>query len=178
MGKVGFRQRSSSRVYKQKTARCNSRIKKALAKEKSSTKGLSCEKIISLTNCFPRFIGCFAEKTLESLKIYTKPVYLMVHVGPQHGHWIALGIFDNCIEIFDPLGFEIFKWPSIPCSFLNFLHTISTNKKLVISDKVQSDTSHFCGFYCLLYIVKRPYLSFTKIQSLFRKPSQNDRLLS
>ena len=178
MGKVSHRQRSSTRIYTEKTMRCNRRIKKALSKAKKTTKGLSCEKIITLTKCFPRFIGCFAEETLANLKIFTKPVYLMVHIGPRNGHWIALGIFDNCIEIFDPLGFEIFNWPSVPCSFLNFIHTISTNKKLLIADKVQPDTSHLCGYYCLLYIVKRPLLSFTQIQSLFRKPSYNDRLLS
>ena len=178
MGKVSYRKWASKRIYKQNQKSCRTRVKKALTQTKTTSTGLSSEKITSLINCFPRFIGCFAETTLKSLKIFNKPVYLMVHIGPRHGHWIALGIFDNCIEIFDPLGFEIFKWPSIPCSFLEFIYTISTNKKLIISGKVQPDTSHLCGFYCLLYIMKRPYLSFTQIQSLFRKPSSNDRLLS
>ena len=174
MGKTSQGKWSSPRESKT----CARRIKQHYKKAQKTKVGLSCETIIRLSRCSPRFIGCFAEETLAKLKIFTKPVFLMVHVGPTIGHWIALGIFDNCIEIFDPLGFEIFKWPSIPCSFLKFIQTISTNKKLVISSKVQPDDSVLCGFYCLVYITKRPYLSFTQIQSLFRKPFQNDRHLS
>ena len=105
MGKVSHRKRSSRR----ETETCNTKeIKKALKKAKKTSSGLSCEKIISLTNCLPRFIGCFAEEALSTLKIFTKPVYLLVHIGNGTGHWIAVGIFTDTIEVFDPLGFRIF----------------------------------------------------------------------
>ena len=174
MGKISRRQRP-----KRTKTTCNTKkIKKALKIAKKTSKGLSCKKIIELTNCLPRFIGCFAESTLSSLKIYAKPVYFMVHIGNATGHWVAVGVFDDKIEVFDPLGFEIFNWPIIPCSFLNFIHTFSTNKKLLLSGKVQPNSSSLCGFYCLLYILKRPHLSFTKILSLFSHPYRNDKILS
>ena len=175
MGKISRRQGSS----RTKTGTCNTKkIKKALKKAQKTSSGLSCEKIISLTNCLPRFIGCFSEESLSTLKIFTKPVYLLVHIGNGTGHWVAVGIFSDTIEIFDPLGFRIFDWPIIPCSFLNFIHTFSTNKKLLLSGKVQPDSSSLCGFYCLLYVIKRPHHSFTQILSMFRKPHNNDKLLS
>ena len=130
-----------------------------------------------MTNCFPNFIGCFSQETIESLKILSKPVTFMVHVGQKNGHWLAVGLFKDSIEIFDPLGFDIFNWPSVPCQFLNFIHNNSLNKKLLISGKVQPDSSVLCGFYCLVYITKRPTMDFHQIQSLFRKPSTNDFLL-
>ena len=178
MGKKCQRKRTSTSRYQKKSSYCTRKIKKSLEKTKKTSEGLTCEKILKLTKCLPRFIGCFSEKTLSSLKLLSKPVYLMVHVGEQVGHWIAVGVFDDLIEIFDPLGFEIFNWPTIPCHFLNFIYTLSTNKKLLLSGKVQPNTSNLCGFYCLLYLYKRHSCSFSKIQSLFGKPSKNDKLLS
>ena len=176
MGKVTGRSRSPTRSFKaQKT--CSYWIKKEIKKNKKTSKGLKCSKILELTECQPRFIGCFAESKIHTLKIMVKPVFFMVHVGIQNGHWIAVGIFSDKIEIFDPLGFEIFKWPEIPCSFLTFLHIHSQNKRLLISGRVQPSNSHLCGFYCLLYIIKRPKMSFLKIQSLFSTYRNNDLLL-
>ena len=177
MGKIGSWRRFTSNWIKKKGTCGYPRIRKALKKAKKTSKGLSCSKIISLTNCYPRFIGCFTEKTLSTLKIVTKPVFLMTHIGHETGHWIAIGLFVDAIEIFDPLGFEIFNWPAVPCHLLRFIYNYSTNKKLLISGKVQPNTSHLCAFYCLVYITKRTHLSFSQIQSLFRKPHQNDKLL-
>ena len=177
MGQKRQWKRTSSR-NQTKGPYCTRQIKKSLEKAKKTSKGLTCEKILTLTKCLPRFIGCFSEKNLSTLKLFSKPVYLMVHIGEKTGHWIAVGIFDNLIEIFDPLGFKIFNWPKIPCHFLNFIYTLSTNKKLLLSGKVQPNTSNLCGFYCLLYLYKRHSHSFAQIQSLFVKPSKNERLLS
>ena len=176
MGKVTGRSRPSPRGLQAKET-CSQRIKKEIKKNQKTSKGLKCSKILELTECHPRFIGCFAESKIHTLKIMVKPVFFMIHVGIQNGHWIAVGVFSDKIEVFDPLGFEIFKWPNIPCSFLNFLHTHSQNKRLLISGKVQPNNSHLCGFYCLLYIVKRPFMSFLKIQSLFSTYRNNDLLL-
>ena len=102
----------------------------------------------------------------------------MVHISGSNGHWIAIGIFHDTIEVFDPLGFKIFDWPSIPCSLLNFIYTYSTNKKLILAGKVQPNDSHLCGFYCLVYIYKRPYLTVQQIESLLPSLSSNDQILS
>ena len=177
MGKKGRRKWTTPRSIKEKNS-CNNRFKKALQKAAKTRKGISGQKIMNLSKCSPRFIGCFSEKVLSTLKFFSKPVYLMVHIGDHTGHWIALGIFPDKIEVFDPLGFKIFDWPSIPCSLLNFLYIHSTNKKLLTVGKVQPDDSHLCGFYCLFYIYNRPFLSLKQIESLFPNLSSNDKTLA
>ena len=174
MGKISNRRRPASKIE----TKCNSQIRKALAKAKKTSKGLSGRQILKLTKCWPRFIGCFTEKVLGTLKFFTKPVYFMVHIAGKNGHWIAVGIFNDKIEIFDPLGFQIFDWPSIPCSLLNFVFTHSTNKKLILAGKVQPNNSHLCGFYCLLYIYKRPFFTLNQIESLLPSLYTNDQTLS
>ena len=176
MGRIKSRLRTTKTGCKKKTS-CLYRIKKALVKSQRSKTGLSCKKILEITKCFPNFIGCFNQETIGKLNILSKPVTFMVYVGKENGHWIAVGLFASSIEIFDPLGFDIFNWPTVPCQFLNFIHANSFNKKLLISSKVQPDSSTLCGFYCLVYITKRLTMSFDKIQSLFKKPSNNDYLL-
>ena len=176
MGSIINRRRTKKETYCKDAIRYA--IRKALRKTKKTSQALSCRKILKLTTCWPRFIGCFSEKVLSSLKFFTKPVFLMVHIGDQTGHWIALGIFPDKIEIFDPLGFKIFDWPSVPCALLNFLHTNSTNKKLVVAGKVQPNYSHLCGFYCLLYIYKRSTLTMSQIESLLSDLKTNDTTLA
>ena len=173
MGKIFGWSRGAKRNIEAQNP-CISRIKKSLKEHQKTSKGLKCATILRLTKCFPRFIGCFAEKTVQSLKLMVKPVFFMVHIGVQNGHWIAIGVFPDKIEIFDPLGFEIFNWPDIPCSLLNFLHIHSQNKRLLISGRVQPNNSHLCGFYCLLYIIKRQSMSFMRIESLFSRFRNND----
>ena len=174
MDQVLNRRRSSKKIRKA----CIGPIRKAIRKAKKTSKGLSCGKILKLTNCWPRFIGCFSQNDLLSLSFNIKPVFLMVHIGHDRGHWIALGVFDDKIEVFDPLGFKIFDWPSIPCGLLNFLYTHSTNKKLVLAGKVQPDDSKLCGFYCLFYLYKRHFYSLSKIESLLSNLSTNDDKLA
>ena len=138
----------------------------------------SCNEILTLGANFPNFIGCFAENTITKLQFRSKPVFFIVNTdshGSSGSHWLAIGLFTKSIEIFDPLGFEIFNWSKIPCSLLRFIHKHNLNRKLVIADKVQSKSSTLCGFYCLFYVQKRSRLSLNRITSLFSsKLQQND----
>ena len=144
---------------------------------KKKKTGISCQEILDLTRNTPNFIGCFEQQTISSLTIAQLPIFFMVLVGKVKGHWISVGLFKDSIEIFDPLGFRIFDWPDIPCSLLSFIHTYSRNRKLVISDKVQSNKSTLCGFYCLVYVFNRNRHTLKQIQSYFRSPSVNDYIL-
>ena len=170
---------------KQKTAigrnRKNNRIKTALKSATQTQKGLSCKRILRLTKGFLHFLGCFAQDTVSQLQFRSKPCFFLVNTdstGSPGSHWLAIGLFPTTIEVFDPLGFEIFKWSQIPCSLLKFIHTHSVNRKLLLSDKVQSNTSTLCGFYCLFYVLNRPFMSFSQIMSCFSTVcSENDKLL-
>ena len=102
---------------------------------------------------------------------------MFVYIGSKFGHWIALGIFSNRIEVFDPLGFDIFNLPAVPCALLKFLHEKSADKRLVFSRKIQPNDSILCGFYCLVYVFRRQHQTFKAIQELFSKPSKNDKIL-
>ena len=72
-------------------------------------------------------MDCLAEDEIDSTAIQSFPSYFIVNIDSSEksgSHWISLGIYKNEIEIFDPLGFKIFKWSSIPCKLLQFLHRL------------------------------------------------------
>ena len=174
------RRKLSKIIFKKKTTR--HRIKETLKTFRKTKKGLSCKRILSLTKGIFNFLGCFAQNVVTKLRFRSKPCFFFVNIdstGSSGSHWIAIGLFKTTIEVFDPLGFTIFNWSQIPCSLLTFIHTHSTNRKLLISDKVQSNFSTLCGFYCLFYVLCRPYMSLKTITSFFSKNcTKNDKILS
>ena len=174
------RRKLSKIIFKKKTSR--HRIKETLKTFRKTKKGLSCKRILSLTKGIFNFLGCFAQNVVTKLRFRSKPCFFFVNIdstGSPGSHWIAIGLFKTTIEVFDPLGFTIFNWSQIPCSLLTFIHTHSTNRKLLISDKVQSNFSTLCGFYCLFYVLCRPFMSMQNITSFFSKDcTKNDKILS
>ena len=156
--------RRSSRSSKEKIS-CRKIIQKQIKKVKATKKGLTSETINQLTKYAPNFIGCFSEDVLLTLVFHQKPCFLIVNLdktGMPGSHWIALGLFDDKIEVFDFLGFKIFNWPRIPCNLLSFLHQHSTRRNLVISPLLQRNNK-LCGVYCIYYVLNRPFMSFSEI---------------
>ena len=131
------------------TKTCRRRIKKEIEKVEKIKKGMSSNFCLSVIPCFKNFIGCFPEDFLETASFRSFPVFLMVNLdktGMSGSHWISLGIFQKSIEVFDPLGFEIFNWPRIPCHLLSFLHKHSTNRtfsSLVVYNPVHQNCVDF-----------------------------------
>ena len=172
------------RVWKlgQQTARrCSKNFAREIEKAKT---GITSQFITQSLKCLPNFIGCFAENQLSSLVITQYPTFLVVNVDSYQmkgSHWLAIGIFETSIEIFDPLGFTIFNWTRVPCGMLGFLHRMSVTRKVKVSQRIQPSHSHLCGFYCIFYLVLRSHSSFRTIQSFFThfdsKLSRNDTLL-
>ena len=160
---------------------CHQRIKKEIEKVKKTKMGMTSSFGFSIVPCADNFIGCFPEDFLKTASFRSLPVLMMINLdksGMSGSHWIGLGIFRKSIEIFDPIGFEIFNWPRIPCNLLSFLHKHSTNRTLKFSRRLQSSTSILCGFYCLYYILHRSENSLRKITSRFSNTLQrNDKIL-
>ena len=157
-----------------------------MQKEKTKNKinhpvGVSSTVLVSALNCFPHFIGCVAENEIDDLVFGRLPCFIIVNIDSANlpgSHWLALGIFPESIEIFDPLGFDIFNWTRVPCNLLNFLHRMSVTRYVSVAKRVQSDTSTLCGFYCLFYIFMRRFTSMKHILSYFdSKLSCNDSVL-
>ena len=94
-------------------------------------------------------------------------------------HWIAIGIFNDKIEIFDPLGFDIFNWSKVPCDLLDFLHRLSVTRRVHTAPRVQSDSSYLCGFYTIFYVIARKFVSFEHLFKCFCTQflSRNDKIL-
>ena len=147
---------------------------------KTTKKGVKCSTILSTLSLSPHFIGCFSQDTLVKLEL-CYPCFLMVNTdsaGKQGSHWIAIRIDENQLEIFDPLGFKIFNWKSVPCKLLEFIHYHALNKKILISPRIQPDNSYFCALYCIFFIFFRNFNSFQRLYSLFsRKLHENDQRL-
>ena len=148
---------------------------------KETSQGLNSVEILSILNMTRFFIGVYAQNQVTSLSISAYPSFLIVNLDSQNlpgSHWIAIGIFSNHLEIFDPLGFNIFTWPHIPCELLSFLLKFSVGRKVVISDQIQSKNSTLCGFYCIFYILCRNTLQLPQLQRLFTtKLYKNDKKL-
>ena len=140
------------------------------AKEiKNKNQGLTNYDLVSFLNCTPHFIGCYSDD--EIAKLVLKPtcfVIVNLDISKKPGsHWLALGIFQNHIEVFDSLGFDLFSWPSLPKGLLSFLHKASFKKNVKVIPRLQSKTSTLCGLFCVFYIMLRSRFSLSLILKQF-----------
>ena len=175
-------QANSSRfrkLAKQEKNKCGSRrIPKKIKKAIKTKTGINCTFIQSILNCSPSFIGCYAENELENLVFGSLPCYIIVNLDNDQmagSHWIAIGIFEATVEIFDSLGFNVLNWPRIPCALLSFLRRLALFKTVCCSKRLQPEFSTLCGFYCIFYVKFRPFFSFSFLENLFTaKLESND----
>ena len=175
-------QKDSSRFWKlaqQEKNKCGSRrIPQKIKKAIKTQTGINCTFIQSILNCSPSFIGCYAENELNNLIIGSLPCYIIVNLDNDQmagSHWIAIGIFDSTVEIFDSLGFNVLNWPRIPNHLLSFLRRLSLFKTVYCSKRLQSQFSTLCGFYCIFYVKFRPFFPFQFLENMFTaKLESND----
>ena len=104
------------------------------AKEIEKTKkGISNYDLESLLLPVSKLFSIISDDQVEQIDIKTKRYYIVnldISRGPGT-HWIALGIFQETIEFFDPLGCEFLNWPNLPVGLLKFLFRASFEKKIV-----------------------------------------------
>ena len=158
----------SKRQRRAEEKTCQSR--KIIEKEIKKNRPIKTTTILTILKESPNFFGCLAEDQTEFTTIQSFPAFFIVNIDSsdkEGSHWIALGIFQDSVEIFDTLGFKIFKWSSIPCTLLKFLHRIIGARKLKISKRIQGPDSILCGYYCIFYVLMRPYFSWNFIQKQF-----------
>ena len=169
-------------LAKQAANNCNKTFAKEIKSVKNEKKGLNGDFITSSLACSPNFIGCFAENELKNLTISSFPSFLIVNIDSSDmkgSHWIALGVFNDEIEIFDPLGFDIFNWSHVPCDLLDFLHRLSVTRRVHTAPRIQSNSSYLCGFYAIFYVIARKFMSFEHLFKCFctQLLSRNDKVL-
>lgn len=170
---------SKSKRKRPKAEICQS--SKILKKEIEKNRPLETIKILNILHDAPNFVACLAQDETEFTRVQSFPAYFIVNIDSSDkkgSHWIALGIFKESVEIFDTLGFKIFKWSSIPCMLLKFLHRILGQRTLKISKRIQGPDSILCGYYCVFYVLMRPYFSWNMIQKQFTSDfDKNDQKL-
>ena len=178
-----YKETKRKRIHlKEKTSPVNrSKIKKAFKKEEKIKEGLDCCTMNSLLQNIPNFFGCFSCDELQDILIDTLPLKLIVNLDTSShkgSHWLAIRVDKRSVEIFDPLGFKLDKWPSIPLPLIDFVRKISYRRKLLLSRELQSKNSFLCGFYCVFYFLSREISSFHSIVNCFSHDlSKNDRIL-
>ena len=166
-----YRKASNDRIWKlgqQKARRCSQNF--ARETKKAKKEGITNQNINNSLKCQPNFIGCFPEDHFDNLIINQYPTFVIANIDSHYmkgSHWIAIGIFENSIEIFDPLGFTIFNWKRIPCGLLSFLHRMSITRRVQVAHRVQPDNSRLCGLYCIFYLLLRSFTSLRTITSFF-----------
>ena len=158
---------------------CSEQIKIKI--QKAKTFGPLNEKTIeNILSCQSSFVGCFAANELSNL-IVKSPCFLIVNLDNRNmagSHWIAIGVFKNKLEIFDPLGFNLFSWPKVSCDLLYTLHKYSFSRKVLVFKRIQASKSRNCGLYCIYYVMSRKKKSFQSLQSIFSSNcSLNDSIL-
>ena len=166
------------KLAKQAASNCNKNFAKEIKTVQKANEGITGQQITKWLSCSPNFIGCYAENELEKLTITSFPSYLIVNIDSNDligSHWIALGIFNETIEIFDPLGFDIFNWSNIPCHLLDFLHRLSVTRHVHTAPKIQSG-GHLCGFYAIFYVIVRQLIPFDCLSNYFCARN-NDKIL-
>ena len=181
MGQGGRKHDRGWELAKQEASRCNKNLATKIKTSKTKKKGTNGNVILNSLSCFDNFLGCFAQDELEKLVITNFPCFIIVNLDSSDmngSHWIAIGIFRDYVEIFDPLGFNIFSWTRFPCFLLAFHHRLSIRRKVLVSKCLQSDQSLLCGIYCCLYVYLRSVHTWNFIQSRFvAEVEQNDKIL-
>lgn len=87
-------------------------------------------------------------------------------------HFIAISVSNKKVFYFDPFGEK-------PSNTDILKYITSLKRKLTWNTrKIQHDTSSFCGFYCLAYLVSiKRKMSFSRFKSLFSNQNlkENDK---
>lgn len=181
MGKTPRREGNDREFEKQaKTSPNYQKTQEKIQKMYKTKTSMNCSEILSTLDLTPNFIGCFAQDTLSKLQI-SYPCFLIVNIdseGEKGSHWLALRVDADTFEIFDPLGFEIFNWKSVPCQLLKFIHSHSKSKRVLVAQRIQSDFSKRCALFCCFYVFYRNFNSFETLCSLFSAIlTENDQRL-
>ena len=150
------------------------------AKEIEKTKkGITNYELETLLSPDSKLFSIICDDQVEQIDIKTEKYYI-VNLDTSQGpgtHWIALGIFQETIEFFDPLGCELLNWPNLPIGLLKFLFEASFEKTIVRIERLQSNVSVQCGLYCLFYVMHRQNFSLQAIIDYFGHQKDNDQKL-
>ena len=177
--------------YKKKTKRTrrkketcyfnSNKIQKAIKIEKIKKEGLGETQIECFLANAPNFLGCFPQDRLKDISIRSLPVFLIVNFDHSYSsgtHWIAIRISKRRVEIFDPLGFNVSRWPNVPYHLLDFLNKFSLHRSIRISKEIQPINSTLCGFYSMFFVYFRNRNTFSYCNNVFSsKLKSNDRIL-
>ena len=179
MASKQFKWKRKSQSSSKTSLNCYQQVKNKIKKAKAFGP-LKEQTIESILSCQNSFVGCFAADELSNLVIKS-PCFIIVNLDKRKmtgSHWIAIGCFKNKLEIFDPLGFDIFAWPRISCDLLFFLHKYSFSRKILFSKRIQTINSQNCWLYCIYYVMTRTFKSFSLLQSIFSSNlNLNDSIL-
>ena len=157
-----------------------SEIKKEIKNSLETKTGLNQSTIDSFLIGCTDYIGTFGQDQINNIKLSQFPISLIVNTDNSFGigeHWIFIHISKSYVEIYCPLGFNIFNFKIIPCNLLSFLNKHSRFKKIRIFRRVQSDSSILCGYFCILFAVLRPHLSYSFLHSTFCSVVKSRKLL-
>ena len=174
---IRWRKSSSSKSSRKKAEATNRNQAKIKNEE---TQALNTLEINALLKKADNFIGTFSCDNLKSLVLRSFPVCLVVNSAPSNmhfGHWLALRIDENSLEIFDSFGGKPQKWGKNSQPLLRFLQFYSRGKTLYISPVLQTSLSQLCGYFAVYFILARKYLGFRETLKPFSKNLQLNNMI-
>ena len=137
---------------------------------------MDAEKIDGVLKGMTNFGGIFDDNQLESVKILSLPVMLIVNCNQ---HWISLYIDEKVLEVMDSIG--LVKDEKVNPHLCRFLCAHMAGKDFVATPKLQRDGSEVCGKFAVSFLVyksltQKPLKKFLTVFS--RDYSRNSRNIS
>ena len=86
------------------------------------------------------------ETKLETLKIMSLPVYLVVYI---RGHWIGIYIDESVLEIMDSDGYLATQ--NVSPAVSSFVCAHACGKSLVATPRLQTKGGSLCGLFVVVY---------------------------
>lgn len=114
--------------------------------------GLFSTDLVNILNSQSRsFRGVYACDKLPSDLCCQENFSIVVNLSPhteEGSHWISIISTASCVIYADSFGL-----PPMNKAILNFLLKCNRPKIYWVTQRVQADTSQYCGYYCILYII-------------------------
>ena len=168
--------------FKKETSRkTRNRVRQKINEIQTTKEGVNTKFLWEIMRKQKHFIGVIPQDYLLSLDILTFPVSLIINLdlSTQSGsHWIGISISEFTIELYDSLGMNTKYRIEKPTIFLLFLAKFKLSHQIISTPVLQNPNSHYCGFYCVYFMLFRRFISFNQCVSIFTTDlSTNDNIL-
>ena len=100
------------------------------------------------------YLGSYAVDELDEIKVNFYPSFTVVNLDRRNeegSHWIAFAFYYDSVFICDSLG-GIVPNSKTPRELSNYLLPLLSQRKVIITKRLQDLNSNTCALYCIEFI--------------------------